>query len=377
MLPRKTGGTLIRYIISNYHCLKYHHQQLNILLFSFISQPNLASLLSFHFSKMIIVQKPDQLEGKSIVLTMGFFDGVHRGHKALTDLVLQRSKELNLGSAVLTFWPHPRLILNKDPHKLRFLTTLNEKSKIFSQLGFDYFIIQEFTATIAHMSAEEFIKFIVQSYKVKHIIIGKEHRFGKNAEGDFSTLQNFSSKYSYTVEEIGIIEEYNTNISSTKIREALKNGDLTRANEMLGYPYLLTGTIETGSQIGRKIGFPTANIRPIDPLKLIPAEGVYAVLLKINDRIEKGMMNIGTKPTVSSTQHQTIEIHIFNFNDNIYNQKIDVVFIARIRDEKKFPDVEYLKSQLEKDKKEISEILDSYNSSNFEKYFITLSRSKN
>jgi len=325
---------------------------------------------------MIIVQKPDQLEGKSIVLTMGFFDGVHRGHRALTDLVLKRSHELNLKSAVLTFWPHPRLILNKDPHKLRFLTTLNEKSKIFSQLGFDFFIIQEFKPLIAQMSAEDFIQFLIQSYNVKHIIIGKDHRFGRNAEGNINTLTNLSLKLHFSFEEVEIIEEFDTNISSTKIREALKLGELKKANEMLGYPYLLTGTIEEGSQIGRKIGFPTANIRPIDPLKLIPAEGVYAVLLNINGRFAKGMMNIGTKPTIDNALKLSIEVHIFNFNEDIYNQKIDVVFIERVRDEKKFPDIEFLKSQLKKDKLIISEILESYNPSNFEKYFITLPQIK-
>ena len=325
---------------------------------------------------MIIVQKSDQLEGKSVVLTMGFFDGVHRGHQTLTNLVLSRSKELNLGSAVLTFWPHPRLILNKDPHKLRFLTTLNEKSKIFQRLGFDFFIIQEFKPSIAQMSAENFMKFLVESFHVKHIIIGKDHRFGKNAEGNAETLANLSSKLGYTFEEVEILEEFDTNISSTKIREALGQGAIKKANEMLGYPYLLTGTIESGSQIGRKIGFPTANIRPMDPLKLIPSEGVYAVLLNLNGTLRKGMMNIGTKPTIDNSLNQTIEVNIFNFNDDIYHQKIDVVFIDRVRDEKKFPDIEHLKAQLDKDKTTISEILDSYNPSNFEKYFITLSNNK-
>lgn len=321
---------------------------------------------------MIIVQKPDQLEGKNIVLTMGFFDGVHRGHKALTNLVLQRSKELNLNSAVLTFWPHPRLVLNKDPHKLRFLTTLNEKSKIFSKLGFDFFIIQEFTQLIASMSADDFIKFLIKSYNVKHIIIGKDHRFGKKAEGNIATIEHFSTKLNYTFEKVEIIEEYDTNISSTKIREALRNGDLKKANEMLGYPYLLTGTIETGQQIGRKIGFPTANIRPIDPLKLIPAEGVYAVLLNLNGRLEKGMMNIGTRPTIDNNQNITIEVHILNFNEDIYNQKIDVAIIERIRNEKKFSNIEQLKIQLEIDRKNVSNILDSYNQNYYKNYFVTL-----
>jgi riboflavin kinase/FMN adenylyltransferase len=325
---------------------------------------------------MIIVQKPDQLESKELVLTMGFFDGVHCGHRALTDLVLKRSTELNLRSAVLTFWPHPRLILNKDPHKLRFLTTLNEKSKIFQRLGFDYFIIQEFKLSTAQLSSEEFIRHLIESYNVKHIIIGKDHHFGRNAEGDVQTLTGLSAKFGFTFEEVEIIEQFSTNISSTKIREALKIGEIKKANEMLGYPYLLSGTIETGSQIGRKIGFPTANIRPIDPLKLIPAEGVYAVLLNLNGRFEKGMMNIGKRPTIDNNQQLTIEVNIFNFDEDIYHQKIDIVFIDRVRDEKKFPDLEHLKSQLDKDKNLIAEILDSYNLSNFEKYFITLPHKK-
>ena len=325
---------------------------------------------------MIIVQKPDQLEGKSIVLTMGFFDGVHLGHKALTDKVLIRANEKGLYSSVLTFWPHPRLILNKDPHKLRFLTTLNEKSKILSKLGFDFFIIHEFSPRIASMDAKEFIKYLVQSFNVKHFVIGKDHRFGQNADGDFQTLVELSSQYGYTAEEVDVIEKYNTNVSSTKIREALQNGDIERANEMLGYPYLLTGTIETGSQIGRKIGFPTANIRPIDPLKLIPAYGVYAVFLNVNGKIERGMMNIGVKPTVDNSQNQTIEVNIFDFENDIYHQKIEVSIIAKLRNEKKFNGIDELKAQLEKDKIKSLDILNKFDLSDFEKYFITLSGSK-
>lgn len=323
---------------------------------------------------MIIVQKSDQLEGKNIVLTMGFFDGVHQGHRALTDLVLQRSKELNLSSAVLTFWPHPRLALNKDPHKLRFLTTLNEKTKIFARFGFDFFIIQEFNLAFAHLSAENFLKHVINSYNVKHIIIGREHRFGHKAEGDINSITNFSSKLGYTYEEVEVIEQHEINISSTKIREALIKGDLDKANEMLGFPYFITGTIEAGSQIGRKMGFPTANIRPIDPLKLIPADGVYAVLININGSIEKGMMNIGLRPTVDKNHQHVIEVHIFNFDTDIYNNRIEIALIERVRDEKKFPSIEHLKAQLEIDQVNITNILSVYNSSNFENYFITLPR---
>lgn len=330
--------------------------------------------LLFVIEEMIIVQKPNQLEEKKTVLTMGFFDGVHRGHRALSDLVIKRASELNLCSAALTFWPHPRLVLNKDPHKLRFLTTLNEKTKIFSRLGFDFFIIQEFNNSFAHLSAEDFIKLIINSYNVKHLIIGKEHRFGKNAEGSINIIQQLASKYDYTFEEADIIEQNETNISSTKIRDALSKGELEKANLMLGYPYLLTGTIESGSQIGRKIGFPTANIRPIDPLKLIPADGVYAVFLNINGKIEKGMMNIGNRPTVDKTHQHMIEAHIFNFDQDIYDHRIDVALIERIRDEKRFQNIDELKNQLEIDKVNIINILSVYNTDNFENYFITLPR---
>lgn len=321
---------------------------------------------------MIIVQKPDQLEGKGIALTMGFFDGVHLGHKALFDIVLQRSKENNLDSAILTFWPHPRLVLNKDPHKLRFLTTLKEKSRILSNMGFDYFIIQEFIPSLARTEADEYISHLVSSYNVKYLVVGKDHRFGKNAEGDTDLLNKLALKYNFTLEVVDIVNNDNTNISSTKIREALLNRDLKKANEMLGYPYLLTGLIETGNQIGRQIGFPTANIRPYDPLKLIPAQGVYAVLISINGSFEKGMLNIGINPTINSSGSQTVEVHIFDFDADIYHQKIEISFIARIRDEKRFPDIEHLKDQLEKDKIETLKILDQLNLNEYQKYFLTL-----
>lgn len=325
---------------------------------------------------MITIQNTEQLKGKGIVLTMGFFDGVHLGHKALSNLVLQRSKELGLSSAILTFWPHPRFVLNKDPHKLRFLTTLKEKSQIFSNLGVDYFIIYEFTQESASLSAESFIKNIVESYNVKHFIIGKDHRFGKNAGGSIQTLAELSSKLNFTFEEVGTIEQDEINISSTKIREALINGELDKANRMLGYPYTLTGIVEEGSKIGRQIGFPTANIKPIDPLKLIPAFGVYAVLLNVNGKVEKGMMNIGIKPTIDNSQKPTIEVNIFDFSNDIYHHTVEVAFIARLRDEKKFNGIEQLKLQLENDKLNAYQLLNDYNPLNFTNYFIPLSDSK-
>ncbi len=325
---------------------------------------------------MIIVQKPEQIGHKGIALTTGFFDGVHLGHKSLINKVLEQSRKHNLNSAILTFWPHPRLVLNKDPHKLRFLTTLNEKTKILSNLGFDYFILQEFKPSLATMAPEEYISFVVNSYRVKHFVVGSDHRFGKNAQGDINLLKDLSLKYDFTLDVLDIVDNNDVDISSTKIREALSEGDLQRANVMLGYPYLFTGTIEQGKQIGRQIGFPTANIRPNDPLKLIPAQGVYAVVLMINGKVEQGMLNIGFKPTVNNNKQQTVEVHIFNFDLDIYHQKIEVAFIHRIRDEKKFPDLEHLKNQLELDKVDALTSLSRLNLNDFEKYFLTLPGSK-
>lgn len=325
---------------------------------------------------MIIVQKPEQLKGKELALTMGFFDGVHKGHMTLINRILHESKRRALHSAVLTFWPHPRLVLNKDPQKLRFLTTLNEKSRMLSKLGIDFLIIQEFQPSFASMDAEAFVKYLVETYNVRHLVVGQEHRFGKYAEGSSDTLKQLADKYHYTVDTVAVIETHDVNISSTKIRDALLNGYLDKANDMLGYPYMLTGIIESGNQLGRRLGFPTANIRPNDPLKLIPCHGVYAVVLNVNGILKKGMLNVGFRPTVDSTKHQTIEVHIFDFNSDIYHQKVEVAFIARLRNEKRFPDLDQLRAQLLKDRDDAEEVLKEFPPDAFRNYFLTLPAAK-
>lgn len=325
---------------------------------------------------MIIVQKPEQTKNREIALTIGFFDGVHAGHRILINEVLKTAELMNLGSAVLTFWPHPRLVLQKDPEKLRFLTTLNEKSKIVSKYGIDFLIVQEFTPQYFNLEPEAFVKFLVREYNVKHFVIGTDHRFGKEGKGNADLLIGLSHELGYSVQVIDQLIVDGVNISSTKIREALLKGDLDRANQMLGYPYLITGSVESGKQVGRKIGFPTANIRPNDPLKLIPLEGVYAVVVNIDGEIKHGMLNIGFRPTVESSRRQTIEVHIFDFDREIYNSGIEIALVKRLRNEKRFPSVEHLKQQLDKDKELAKEALNELNSYAFQNLFLTLRSTK-
>jgi len=323
---------------------------------------------------MEIVNLPENITNNSgLVLTLGFFDGVHQGHKTLINRTIAKANALDFRSAVMTFWPHPRLVLGKDPENLFFLTTLPEKSELIAKLGVDYFIVQEFNETLAAIEAEEFVRFLAEEYKVRHFVVGKDHRFGRMAKGDFRLLEQLAPKYGYTVEAFDPIQESSENISSTNIRDALSNGNLEHANSMLGYPYLLAGTIETGRQLGRTIGFPTANIKPNDTLKLVPAHGVYAVLLHVDGKVEKGMMNIGIRPTVDNTLARTIEVHIINFDADIYNHRIEVAFVKKLRDEIKFPSIEHLKAQLHLDRDHAIEVLENKNLEVFKNYFLTLS----
>jgi riboflavin kinase/FMN adenylyltransferase len=328
-----------------------------------VSKPN---------KKMIIIQRPQQTRGKELALTMGFFDGVHLGHRELVSKVVHSANLMGLESAALTFWPHPRLVLHKDPEKLRFLTTLNEKSKILAKLGIDYLIIQEFSRDFFNIEAEDFIKYLVNDFKVRHFVIGSDHRFGKGARGNPELLEKLSKELNFTFNTIPPLTVNNIDISSTKIRHALNDGSLESANKMLGYPYLITGAVQNGNQIGRKLGFPTANIRPNDPLKLIPKAGVYAVMVHVNDSIYKGMLNIGFRPTVEVSKKQTIEVNIFDFNEDIYTLGIEIAFISRLRDEKRFPSIEHLKEQLVIDKQHALDALKNENIESYKKLFLTL-----
>lgn len=287
-------------------------------------------------------------QNKTIV-TIGTFDGVHVGHQKILQKITQLAKEENCESVVLTFFPHPRMVLQQD-NSIKLLNTLSEKEELFQNIGIDHLIIHPFNEEFAQLSAEDFVKTIlVDQLNIKKIVIGYDHRFGKNRSADLNDLITFGAKYNFEVEQISA-EEINKNaVSSTKIRNSLLDGNIEMANSYLGYHYNFTGIIVKGKQLGRTIGFPTANISIKENYKLLPKNGVYIVRTKIEDKSYFGMMNIGTRPTVDGTT-QSVEAHILDFNKEIYNSFITVEVLKFIRDEQKFESLDHLKAQIEKDK---------------------------
>lgn len=293
------------------------------------------------------------------VVTSGTFDGVHIGHqKVLTRLneIAKTCPEQGEGtkgqSVVITFWPHPRLVLFPEEKDLKLLSTLEEKQRIL-QNDIDHLIIINFSKKFAQLSSEDFIKdILVEKIGTKKLVIGYNHRFGKNREGDFEHLKANAAVYGFEIEEIPRQVIDNIAISSTKIRKALLAGDVQTARHYLDRPYSITGKVVRGDHLGRKLGFPTANIQLDEVTKLIPADGVYAVRVETHKKLNHdGMMNIGHKPTVSGV-NKTLEVNIFDFNNEIYGEQITISFIERIREERKFSDVNKLKEQLVKDKAE-------------------------
>lgn len=282
-------------------------------------------------------------------ITIGTFDGVHLGHQKIIKRLQAIAKEKGLQSVILTFFPHPRMVL-QPAVEMKLLNTIEERQEILSQLGLDHLVIKEFTKEFSKLSAEQYVKdILVDGLNAKYIIIGYDHRFGKNRRADINDLIAFGKQYDFKVEEISVKDVEDVAVSSTKIRTALNNGDVVTANAFLGYNYFLTGTVIKGKQIGKQIDFPTANIFIKENYKLIPKNGVYVVKSKIENSLFFGMMNIGTNPTVDGTK-QSIEIHFFDFNGDLYNKKVKIELLGRLRDESKFDSLESLKSQLKIDK---------------------------
>lgn len=286
---------------------------------------------------------------KPTIVTIGTFDGVHLGHKKILEKIVENAHSQNCESLVLTFFPHPRTILQADS-EMKQLNTLAEKTNLLSALGIDNLVIHPFDAAFSRLTAEEFVKqVLVDTFKIKKIIIGHDHRFGRNRTANIDDLIEFGNKFGFEVEEISAKEINEVSISSTKIRNALTEGNIELANNYLGYYYSLTGIVSKGKQLGRTIGFPTANIKIVEEYKLIPQNGVYIVQSNLDGISYYGMMNIGTRPTVDGTT-QTIEIHFFDFQKELYNQKITISLLHRMRSEQKFKSVDALKKQLDKDK---------------------------
>lgn len=285
---------------------------------------------------------------KKTILTLGTFDGVHIGHKKILEKITQNTENEKYESLVLTFFPHPRMILQEES-AIKLLNTITEKIDLLEKTGIENLVIHPFDESFSRLTAEEFVReILVEQFHIQKIIIGHDHRFGRNRTANIDDLIDFGKKYGFEVEQISAQEINEISVSSTKIRNALEEGDIVLANKYLGYEYFLTGTIIKGKQLGRTIGFPTANLKIEENYKLIPRNGVYIVSSIINNKTVFGMMNIGFNPTING-ENQTIEIHFFDFEADLYHQKITVSLLHRIRSEQKFDSVVLLKEQLEKD----------------------------
>ncbi len=282
------------------------------------------------------------------VLTIGTFDGVHLGHQKIIERVVTTARQEGLLATIFTFFPHPRMVVQHDK-SLKLIHTLEEKKQLLQRLGVDLLVVQPFNEAFAQLTAEEFVSTIlVQHLNVKKVIIGYDHRFGRNRTANISDMRLFGEKYGFAVEEISVQEVDEVSVSSTKIREALNKGDVTTAEHYLGTPYSLTGTVVHGLKLGRTLGYPTANIQVTEDYKLIPKDGVYAVYSYIGARKVYGMMSIGKNPTIEG-KGASIEVYFFDFNGDLYDRELTIYFVKYLREERKFSSVALLKKQLQDD----------------------------
>ncbi len=309
---------------------------------------------------MIIHEGIQNLNGiKNAVVTIGTFDGVHLGHQEILSRIIELAKKNNGETALVTFWPHPRFVINPEDDSLKLLSTFEEKAGILASLGIDHLIKIKFTREFSQWSSEKFIQEVIMSaLHTKKLVIGYDHHFGKDREGSFDHLKEHSARYGFSVEEISRQDIDDVGISSTKIRTALAEGAVEKASEFLGRPYEIMGSVIQGDKIGRTLGFPTANILVEAPYKLIPEDGTYAVKVIIAGNTYNAMLNIGVRPTVNGKERR-MEAHLFDFDQKIYDEKITVLFIKRLRDEHKFDSKEALIQQLTKDKEAAIKILNN------------------
>ncbi len=296
---------------------------------------------------------------KPAILTIGTFDGVHFGHqKILQNLVVEAKKE-NLCAIVLTFFPHPRMVLQKET-QLKMIDTLEEKTKLLEQLGVEVLIVQPFTVEFSRMTAIEYTRdILVNGIGISKLIIGYDHRFGQNREATVEDLKQFGMDYNFTVEEIPAQDIESIAVSSTKVRNAIDSGEIKKANQYLGRPFSLNGTIVEGDKIGREMGYPTANLEIEEDYKLKPQNGVYLVQTSLVDKKYFGMMNVGKRPTVSGKKTR-IETYFFDFKGDLYGKKLRVELLEKIRDEQKFDSLDALRNQLNSDQKSCQKLIPKY-----------------
>lgn len=298
------------------------------------------------------------MDSRKSVIALGTFDGVHLGHQKIIKELLQEAHALDFEPIIVTFFPHPTHILTPDK-PLKMINSIDERIELLKSQGVKHVEVIEFSKEFSKKTALDFIKeTLLKDLNMKTLIVGYDHSFGKNKEGDYTALTSYGEKLNFNVKRINALEVNKTIISSSRIRELLLQGDITRANNYLGYTFCLFGTVVKGNQLGRKIGFNTANIVLDYPNKIVPKKGVYIVQSEIEGSLIYGMMNIGFRPTIGGDT-QTIEVHYFNLNKNLYSNKISVKILSRLRDEFKFEDIEALKQQLLLDKKEALKYLKS------------------
>lgn len=291
------------------------------------------------------------------VVTIGTFDGVHVGHRKIIAGIKELAESCGGETVLLTFFPHPRMILHPEDESIKLINTIAEKAELLEQLGVDHLIITPFSRDFSNQTAEDYVRdILVNKIGTKKIVIGYDHRFGKDREGDFDTLLRLCPAYGFDVVEIPEQDINDVAISSTRVRKALLQGDIELANTFLGYPFFVTGTVGRGDQVGRQIGYPTANIMIDEPYKLIPADGIYAVKVKTNEGLFNGMGYIGTRPTLNGIT-RSIEVNIFDFNKDVYGQKMRMEFHNFVRHDIKFTSLVDLKDQLAKDKVDVMKLL--------------------
>lgn len=306
---------------------------------------------------MKIKTAADYKQINSSVITIGTFDGVHVGHQQIIHRLVDTARKNDLQALVLTFFPHPRMVIQNDAN-IKLINTIDEKAKQLEQLGVDHLVVKEFTKSFSRLTALEYVRdILVNKLKVKHIIVGYDHHFGRNRTANINELKEFGAFYDFEVTEIEPQEVDDVAVSSTKIRSAILDGNIPTANKFLGYNFMLTGTVIKGKGLGKTLDFPTANIQIEAAYKLIPKHGVYVVKSQIKGVEVFGMMNIGKNPTVSEGNQTKIEVHFFDFSANLYGAVLKIELLDHLRSEIKFPNIEALKLQLEKDKADATNAL--------------------
>ena len=300
----------------------------------------------------------DFVKVSNAIVTIGTFDGVHLGHQAILKDMVKTAKDIGGETVVITFYPHPRQVLNINAANLRFITTQEEKLQLLEKSGIDNVVVVNFTKEFSRVSSEDFIRdYIIEHINPVKLVIGYDHHFGNNRMGDFNLLSEMQNKYNFQVQRIEAHDVENIAVSSTKIRHSLQQGDIERANSLLGYQFSYIGKVVSGNKIGREIGYRTANIDVEREFRLIETSGVYATYVDYEGKEYKSMTYIGKKPTVNNDEVENIEVHLFDFAGDLYDKEIKVRFVKRVRGEQKFESLDALKKQIQIDEKNIKEIL--------------------